>query len=159
ESRAVSEFAEGLDEIVVVEEKRDLVESQLRGALYDLPARPRVHGKRDADGRTLFPWHGELDADAIAERLGPRLVELGAGVAAGIDITFKLLYNRHVAMTGGQDPTGAGDVPSLTRSLEAEGVRRTIVVSEQPDAYRGVELARNATVYPRERYEEAMREL
>src|SRR5262249_40968701 len=48
----------------------------------DLPSRPRVTGKRDADGHAWFPWHGELDADAIAERLGPRLLALGAGEAA-----------------------------------------------------------------------------
>jgi len=266
----VREFAEGLDEIVVVEEKRDLVESQLRSALYDLPRRPRVTGKRDARGRTWFPFHGELDADAVAERLGPRLLEHGAGaatqhrlaeiaevrgrhyqvftprtpnycpgcphsrstvaldgelvgggigchgmapmmtqeerqtinaapmgaegsafigvapfvatphfiqnvgdgtffhsasqslracVAAGINITFKLLYNRHVAMTGGQDPTGANDVVTLTRYLESEGVVRTIVVSEQPEAYRRAPFAANARLYPRERYDDAVREL
>src|SRR5262249_28114931 len=75
----VREFAEGLDEIVVVEEKRDLVESQLRSALYDLSRRPRVTGKRDADGQSWFPYHGELDADSVAERLGARLVGLRAG--------------------------------------------------------------------------------
>jgi len=270
EPEVVRDFADGLDEVMVVEEKRDLVESQLRSVLYDLPRRPRVTGKRDAEGRPWFPWHGELDADAVADRLGPRLVELGAGeparrrlaeiaevrgrqyqvfarrspnycpgcphsrstvaldgelvgggigchgmapmmtqperqtinaapmgaegsafigvapfvdarhfvqnvgdgtffhsasqslracVAAGIDITFKLLYNRHVAMTGGQDVVGSGDVVTLTRYLETEGVRRTIVVSEQATGYRGAALARNAVVYPRERYEEAVREL
>jgi indolepyruvate ferredoxin oxidoreductase len=270
EPKVIGEFAEGLDEVVVVEEKRDLVESQLRSVLYDLPRRPRVTGKRDARGRPWFPWHGELDADAVAERLGSRLIELGAGeaakrrlveiaevrgrqyqvfarrspnycpgcphsrstvaldgelvgggigchgmapmmtqperqtinaapmgaegsafiglapfvdarhfvqnvgdgtffhsasqslracVAAGIDITFKLLYNRHVAMTGGQDVVGSGDVVTLTRYLETEGVKRTIVVAEQPAAYRGKALAGNAAVYPRERYEDAVREL
>src|SRR5262249_26269178 len=75
---------------------------------------------------------------------------LRACVAAGIDITFKLLYNRHVAMTGGQDVTGGSDVVTLTRYLETEGVRRTIVVSEQPEAYRRASLAGNAVVWPRE---------
>jgi len=270
EPAVLRDFADGLDELVVVEEKRDLVEAQVRGALYDLPGRPRVTGKRDAQGRPWFPWHGDLDADAVAERIGPRLVELGAGeparrrlteiagvrarqyqvfsrrspnycpgcphsrstvaldgelvgggigchgmapmmsqperqtinaapmgaegspfigvapfvgpahfvqnvgdgtffhsasqslracVAAGIDITFKLLYNRHVAMTGGQDVTGSNDVVTLTRYLETEGVKRTIVVSEQPSGYRGAPLARSAAVYPRERYEDAVREL
>ncbi|HKA48905.1 MAG TPA: indolepyruvate ferredoxin oxidoreductase family protein [Candidatus Dormibacteraeota bacterium] len=266
----VREFAEGLDEIVVVEEKRDLVESQLRSALYDLSRRPRVTGKRDADGQSWFPYHGELDADAVAERLGARLLGLGAGdpaqhrlaeiaevrgrqyqvftprtpnycpgcphsrstvaldgelvgggigchgmapmmtqqerqtinaapmgaegsafigaapfvatphfiqnvgdgtffhsasqslracVAAGINITFKLLYNKHVAMTGGQDPIGASDVVTLTRYLETEGVARTIIVSEQPEAYRRAPFAANARLYPRERYDDAVREL
>ena len=270
EPTVVREFAEGLDEIVVVEEKRDLIEAQLRSVLYDQPARPRVTGKRDADGRPWFPYHGELDADAVAERLGPRLVELGAGqpaqrrlaemaeirgrhyqvftrrtpnycpgcphsrstvaldgelvgggigchgmapmmtqderktinaapmgaegsafigvapfvdtahfiqnvgdgtffhsasqslracVAAGINITFKLLYNWHVAMTGGQDVVGANDVVTLTRYLETEGVARTIIVSEQPESYRGARFAANTSLWPRERYEDAVREL
>ncbi|HKF76403.1 MAG TPA: DUF6537 domain-containing protein, partial [Candidatus Dormibacteraeota bacterium] len=84
---------------------------------------------------------------------------LRACVAAGLDITFKLLYNRHVAMTGGQALTGGSDVVTLTRYLESEGVKRTIVVSENPGAYRGARLAAGCTVYPRERYEDAVREL
>src|SRR5207248_4501243 len=84
---------------------------------------------------------------------------LRACVAAGVSVTFKLLYNRHVAMTGGQVPTGAQDLVTLTRSLEAEGVRRTIVVSENADAYRGAKLPASARLYPRERYEDAVREL
>ncbi len=271
EPKIVREFAEGLEEIVVVEEKRDLVEAQLRSILYPLERRPRVVGKRDEDGRPLFPIHGELDADTVAERLGPRLLRLptrlpgvtrrlkeleevrgrhyqefsrrtpnycpgcphsrstvsldgqlvGGGigchgmaplmtqeerqtinaapmgaegsafigvapfvdadhfiqnvgdgtffhsasqslratVAAGINITFKLLYNGHVAMTGGQDPTGVQDVPTLTRYLEAEGVARTIIVSEKYDSYQGLEFPANAKLYPRERYEDAVREL
>jgi indolepyruvate ferredoxin oxidoreductase len=84
---------------------------------------------------------------------------LRACVAAGVNVTFKLLYNRHVAMTGGQHPTGAQDVVSLTRYLETEGAKRTAVVSEHADSYRGARLAPTATLYPRERYEDAVRDL
>jgi indolepyruvate ferredoxin oxidoreductase len=78
-----------------------------------------------------------------------------ACVAAEVDITFKLLYNSTVAMTGGQDAVGARTVPDLTRKLEAEGVRRTIVCTDEPHKYRGVEVARNAEVWHRDRLDEA----
>src|SRR5207248_884673 len=66
---------------------------------------------------------------------------LRACVAAGVDVTLKLLYNWHVALTGGQDPTGARDVDTLPRYLEADGVSRTIVVAEDPGAHRSGRLA------------------
>jgi indolepyruvate ferredoxin oxidoreductase len=74
-----------------------------------------------------------------------------ACVAAGVNITYKILYNGHVSMTGGQDVTGALPVPALTRKLEAEGVRKTIVLAEDVQKYRGAVLAGNAEV--RDRYE------
>jgi indolepyruvate ferredoxin oxidoreductase len=267
----VRDFARGLEEVIVVEEKRGLVEEQVKAALYGLDAAPRVVGKSDEHGRPLFPSFGELDTDAVAERLGPRLLRLapdhpgirrrlqqlrqvrsrpvpsvparlpnycsgcphsrststpgegvvGGGigchgmgllmsqqerqvswlvpmgaegapwlgiapfvdrghlfqnvgdgtffhsasqslrnaVAAGANITFKLLYNGHVSMTGGQPITGGKGIPALTQLLEAEGVARTIVVSEQPRRYRRARLARNAKVYSRDRYWEALQEL
>jgi indolepyruvate ferredoxin oxidoreductase len=80
-----------------------------------------------------------------------------ACVAAGVNITFKLLYNSAVAMTGGQDAVGALSVPEITRKLEAEGVRRTIVCAEEPHRYRGTgtALAGNAEVWDRTRLDEA----
>jgi indolepyruvate ferredoxin oxidoreductase len=80
-----------------------------------------------------------------------------ACVAAGVDITFKLLYNAAVAMTGGQDAAGARPVADVTRKLEAEGVVRTIVCAEEPERYRGLRgtLAGNAEVWSRDRLEEA----
>ncbi|HSA52625.1 MAG TPA: 2-oxoacid ferredoxin oxidoreductase, partial [Yinghuangia sp.] len=58
-----------------------------------------------------------------------------ASVAAGVDITFKILYNTAVAMTGGQEVTGLLDVPSMTRALEAEGVAQVVVCAEDPGRY------------------------
>ena len=267
----VRRFAEGLEEVIVVEEKRDFLESQIRSILYDLPRRPKVVGKRDENGSILFPMYGEMDADMVTERLAPRLLRLErregvarrleqlqiirhrpyeifairrpnycsgcphnrstvavdgevigggigchsltglqtqperqisyltqmggegapfigmspftetehffqnigdgtffhsgslgvrAAVAAGINTTFKILFNRTVAMTGGQAPEGGRDVPDLTRLLEAEGVKRTIVVAEEPERYDGLgAMAPNAVVYERERYTDAIREL
>ena len=59
-----------------------------------------------------------------------------ACVAAGVNITYKILYNGHVAMTGGQDAAGALPIPELTRKLEAEGVRKTVVLTEDLEKYR-----------------------
>lgn len=58
-----------------------------------------------------------------------------ACVAAKVNITFRLLYNGHVAMTGGQDATGALAVPELTRKLEAEGVKKIVVLVEDVERY------------------------
>src|SRR5262245_65152705 len=56
-------------------------------------------------------------------------------VSAGTTMTFKLLYNGVVAMTGGQDPAGMLDVPHLCRMLVAEGVSRVAVVAEDAHHY------------------------
>ncbi len=63
-----------------------------------------------------------------------------AAVAAGARITYKLLYNDAVAMTGGQHPQGKRSVPTLTRLLAAEGVAEVVVVSPEPGSYRDVAL-------------------
>jgi indolepyruvate ferredoxin oxidoreductase len=266
----VQRFAAGLEEIIVVEEKRSFVETQFRDCLYGMPNHPRVVGKNTETGAPLFPINGELDADMIAERIGLRLQHLGeapgiaarlatlqairsrhydpflvrkpnycsgcphnrstrmlegqitgggigchgmgglieqaarhttylsqmggeglvwvgaapftdtnhvfqhigdgtyfhsgsqalrACVAAGVNMTFKLLYNGAVAMTGGQDAQGSMAIPQLTHSLAAEGVKKIIVVSESPQRWRHARLASIATLAPREQYFEALQEL
>ena len=83
-----------------------------------------------------------------------------AAISAGVNITFKLLYNGHVAMTGGQDAVGAIPIPALTRKLEAEGVRKIIVLAEDADKYSDPSgLASNCTVRDRNDLEKVLREL
>ncbi|MBY0507784.1 MAG: indolepyruvate ferredoxin oxidoreductase family protein [Bryobacteraceae bacterium] len=263
ETAFAREFAEGLDLLLVIEEKRAFLESHLRDALYDLPTRPRILGKFDRDGQTLVPNYNELDPDLIAtvlERvLGRALVEarvqiarkggpspvrlpnfcsgcphnrstmllegqvagggtgchgmgillpdsgrsyqyatqmggegvpwigmspfserkhifqnLGDGtyfhsgslavqacVAAKVNITFKLLYNGHVAMTGGQAPSGVLAVPELTQKLAAEGVAKIVVLAEDTGAYAGVmdRLAKNVELRDRMELDRTLAEL
>src|SRR5438067_355198 len=269
EPMIVREFARGLEEIFVVEEKRAFVEIFIRDVLYNQADRPRVVGKQDEQGRPLVPANGELDADRIALLLASRLEKkldvasvtarvalvealrerpapltlarqpffcsgcphnrstvvpegsmagggigchgmalamperhtvgtthmggegvqwvgmapftemkhmfqnLGDGtffhsgslairqaVAAGTNMTFKILYNSAVAMTGGQDAAGAMPVPEMTRLLEAEGVKRIIVTTDDPDKYDASVLwGRGAEVWHRDRLDEAQRML
>ncbi|HXF64444.1 MAG TPA: indolepyruvate ferredoxin oxidoreductase family protein [Caldilineaceae bacterium] len=280
EPAIINNFARGLEEIFVVEEKRSFIELFIRDLLYDHPDHPRIVGKRDERGDTLVPAHGELDADQIARLLARRLsgrisadsiaarlariqvalqpVEpaiplhtgpppaeqtepartpyfcsgcphnrslpapegslVGAGigchtmillmdredvtgitqmggegvqwvgaapfteaphffqnlgdgtlfhsgslairqaVAANANITYKILYNSAVAMTGGQPADGGLSPPALTRLLEAEGVKRILVVADDPHKYApGERWADGVEVWPRERLDEAQR--
>ncbi len=73
ETRRLREFAAGLEEIVVVEDKRGFIEGQVRQTLYNLPDRPLVGGKRTPEGEELFPVHGELEGHQMALILGAYL--------------------------------------------------------------------------------------
>ena len=244
------EFVQGLEEILVIEEKAPVVERQIKELLYAVPnaQRPRIAGKADPDGRALISALGELRPSRImpvvAEwlaRLNPALdrralvvdftmpalhsnaadgvrrqpyfwsgcphntstrvpdgsralagigchfmaswmdrgtsglIQMGAegvdwvaqsrftsephvfqnlgdgtyfhsgllairqAVAAGTNITYKLLYNDAVAMTGGQPVDGKLGVPEIARQVEAEGAARIAVVSDDVAKYRGHE--------------------
>ena len=80
---------------------------------------------------------------------------LNYAVASGVNITYKILYNGAVAMTGGQDAAGALPIPALSRRLEAEGVKKIIITSDDPAKYAGVPVAGNAEVWHRDRLLEA----
>ncbi|MGH2822173.1 MAG: indolepyruvate ferredoxin oxidoreductase family protein [Thermoleophilaceae bacterium] len=82
-----------------------------------------------------------------------------AAVAAGVNITYKLLYNEHVAMTGGQAIEGQLSVPDLTRWLELEGVKRIIVTAEDTSRYKGVALSPIADLRGRKELLPAQQEL
>ncbi|RSN25654.1 2-oxoacid ferredoxin oxidoreductase [Amycolatopsis sp. WAC 04169] len=250
EPSIVRRFADGLAEIVVVEEKRSFVESAIKEVLYGTAGAPAVYGKTGPDGRTLCTELGELDPDAIARVLATRLGEhheipsvtawrqrrrrerisvplltrtpyfcsgcphnsstkvpegtvvgggigchamalfmepeqvgdvvgltqmggegaqwLGmepfvdashfvqnigdgtfthsgslavrAAVAAGVNITYKILYNATVAMTGGQDAVGGLSVDRLASLLLVEGVAKVVITSDEPKRLRGVRM-------------------
>ena len=254
-------FAEGLDEVLVVEEKREMLEYQLMQQLYNWKptVRPRIVGKYDDHGHWLLPPDNELDislvAHAIASRLsrihdsadirdrlaffesrkieardyeppssrtpyfcagcphnsstklpeGSRalagigchimainmdrhnetftqmggegvpwigaapfthephvfanlgdgtythsgLLAIRAAVAAKASITYKILYNDAVAMTGGQAAEGQLTVPQIAAQLAAEGVRRIAIASERVGLYRGVRLPDGVKLHDR----------
>jgi indolepyruvate ferredoxin oxidoreductase len=79
--------------------------------------------------------------------------------AAGVNITYKILYNGAVAMTGGQEPSGALPIPALTEKLQAEGVRRIVVMTDDLAKYEGVTLAANSELRHRDELPAVMREL
>ena len=71
-------------------------------------------------------------------------------IGAGVNITFKILYNGTVAMTGGQDSTSSVGVPELATILLAQGVARVAVTTEDPDRYRRVTLPAGVEVHDRD---------
>ncbi|HWP14910.1 MAG TPA: indolepyruvate ferredoxin oxidoreductase family protein, partial [Xanthobacteraceae bacterium] len=241
----LKEFARGLDLIMVVEEKRSLIEVQVREELYGSTNQPVVIGKRDEQENWLFPVKGALDPNDIAIAVGERVLRRGhveeiaqrvsrlkqaqsavhamtdvsartpyfcsgcphnsstvvpqgmrayagigchfmsqwmdrntlgwthmggeganwigeapfskrnhvfqnlgdgtynhsgylairAAAAAGTNITYKILFNDAVAMTGGQRNDGGLTVPIIARQVAAEGARKIVVVTDEPKKY------------------------
>ncbi|MFR9802204.1 indolepyruvate ferredoxin oxidoreductase family protein [Pseudonocardia sp. RS010] len=82
-----------------------------------------------------------------------------AAVAGGASMTFKLLYNDAVAMTGGQQAVGRLSVPEITTLLATEGVRRVVITTDDPGSYRGVALDPIASVRHRDDFAAAEAEL
>ena len=88
------------------------------------------------------------------------LLAIRAAVAAGVNITYKILYNDAVAMTGGQPLDGPITVPQITRQLAAEGVERIVVLAEDPAHYpRDAGFAPGVQVRAREDLDAVQREL
>ncbi len=88
------------------------------------------------------------------------VLAIRAAIAAKVNITYKVLFNDAVAMTGGQ-PSDTGLTPQiLTRQLAAEGVGRIVVVTDEPDKYPpGVDFAAGVTVRHRDDLDEVQRDL
>ena len=63
------------------------------------------------------------------------LLAIRAAAAAGVNITYKILYNDAVAMTGGQPIEGSLTVPQVAQQVLAEGARKIVIVSDEPDKY------------------------
>ncbi|MDF3887168.1 indolepyruvate ferredoxin oxidoreductase family protein [Cupriavidus basilensis] len=81
-------------------------------------------------------------------------------INAGVNITYKILYNSAVAMTGGQPVDGQLDVPGMTRELASEGAKRIVVVTDEPQKYAVVkDLAPGVTIRHRDELDAVQREL
>ncbi|WP_157268286.1 indolepyruvate ferredoxin oxidoreductase family protein [Azohydromonas aeria] len=88
------------------------------------------------------------------------LLAVRQSIAAGVNITYKILFNDAVAMTGGQPVEGQMRVPEMTQELAAEGVKRIVIVSDTADAYRAMPgLAAGVTVRDRTELDAVQREL
>ncbi len=131
------------------------------------------HGKGTVTGITQMGGEGAQFAGIQPFAGGRHVVQnLGDGtfhhsaslavrfaVAAGLNITYKLLYNDVVAMTGAQQVQGQLSVADLTRWLALEGVRKVIVTTEDPKRYKKVRLDPIATVRHRDELADAQAEL
>jgi indolepyruvate ferredoxin oxidoreductase len=268
--RELKEFASGLDLIIVVEEKRSLIEVQVREELYGTANQPVCIGKRDEAGNWLFPVKGALDPNEVAICIGERLLKYGhndeisarvarlkefqriaaetadvaqripyfcsgcphnsstvvpegmrayagigchymaqwmdrstlgytqmggeganwigeapfsnrphvfqnlgdgtynhsgylairAAIASNTNITYKILFNDAVAMTGGQPNDGGLTVPQVARQVAAEGAQRVVVVTDEPHKYpRDTEWPPGLTIHHRDELNAVQKEL
>ncbi len=266
----LADFAQGLDLIIVVEEKRSLIEVQVREELYGTANQPVCIGKKDEQGNWLFPVKGALDPNDVAICIGERLLRIGsndelaanvarlkaaqraqaetadvanrtpyfcsgcphntstrvpegsrayagigchymsqwmdrktlgytqmggeganwigespfsnrdhvfqnlgdgtynhsgylairAAVAAGTKMTYKILFNDAVAMTGGQANDGGLTVDQIARQVAAEGVKRIEVVTDEPWKYpKDTEWPRGVTIHHRDELDAVQRDL
>ena len=259
EPGTLTEFAAGLDLLIVVEEKRSLIEQQARSILYGRAGAPPIIGKEDENGNVLFPSESALNPLHIAAVIGARAAELRgnrkledrsnklaailsrehssqlverkpyfcagcphnssthvpedsrayagigchwmvqfmdrrtlgythmggeganwigearfskrghvfqnmgdgtynhsgllairAALASGTNMTFKILYNDAVAMTGGQSHEGNLSPLQIARDVTALGVSRVDLVTDSPKSYRGRELPGDTRVHHRD---------
>jgi len=263
-----AKFAEGLEKIIVVEEKRGLIEPQLKEVLYGKAGAPEVIGKRDEVGKILFRSNAALDPNEIAVAIGRRvlarmsdarlaacvaeqerlearvaekpamdrtpyfcsgcphntgtrvpegsralagigchfmaqfmdrntagftqmggegaswvgeapfvktkhvfqnigdgtyyhsgLLAVRAAAASGVNVTYKILYNDAVAMTGGQHVDGPLTVPQITLQVYGEGAKKIAVVTDEPEKYPSTEeWAPGVTIHHRDDYDQVQRE-
>ena len=88
------------------------------------------------------------------------LLAIRQAIAAGVNITYKILFNDAVAMTGGQPVEGQMRVPEMTQELRAEGVKRIVIVTDTPEAYRAMPgMADGVTVRERTELDAVQRDL
>ncbi|MBC2778970.1 indolepyruvate ferredoxin oxidoreductase family protein [Parasphingopyxis marina] len=88
------------------------------------------------------------------------LLAIRAAVAAGVNITYKILVNDAIAMTGGQEIAGKMRVDTLTRQVHAEGARAIAVVTDHPEQYGAeADFAPGTTVHHRDDLDEVQRRM
>ncbi len=88
------------------------------------------------------------------------LLAIRAAVAAKVPITYKILFNDAVAMTGGQQVDGPLNVPMIVKQLDGEGVQKIVVVTDEPEKYQAdVGMPDGIPVFHRDQLDEVQREL
>jgi indolepyruvate ferredoxin oxidoreductase len=88
------------------------------------------------------------------------LLAIRAAIASKANITYKILYNDAVAMTGGQPVDGVLTVPQITHQLAAEGATKIVIVTDEPEKYHAnVGLAPGITIHHRDQLDDVQREL
>ena len=128
EPTATHAFAEGLEEILVVEEKRSIVEDQLTGQLYNLHVakRPRVVGEFDEAGQSLLPNYGELTPAAVARAIAGRIGRFYTSAAMRARLEFLEHKERSLARprkTAERTPYFCSGCPHNTSTKVPEGSR------------------------------------
>jgi len=87
------------------------------------------------------------------------LLAIRQGVASGVNMTYKILYNDAVAMTGGQKVDGPLSPQHVVRQMHAEGVTPIVLVTDEPEIYRPSELPPGTTVRHRDELDAVQREM
>ncbi|HMS81249.1 MAG TPA: indolepyruvate ferredoxin oxidoreductase family protein, partial [Burkholderiaceae bacterium] len=117
------------------------------------------------------PWIGQApfsDETHLFANLGDGtyyhsgLLAVRASIAAGVNITYKILYNDAVAMTGGQPHDGTLNVPMIVAQVRAEGARKVVVVTDEPakyDVIRGAPPFDGVEIHHRDRLDAVQRAL
>ena len=128
EPEAIRRFAEGLEEIIVVEEKRGVVESQLKEQLYNWHAqrRPLIIGKQDERGEWLLPPNGELTPALIARVLAKRMRRFHSSTDIEERVRFLEQQDRRLAAVGNEvqrQPHFCSGCPHNTSTRVPEGSR------------------------------------
>ncbi len=114
------------------------------------------------------PWIGQkdfTDEKHIFANLGDGtyfhsgILAVRASIAAKANITYKILYNDAVAMTGGQPIDGTLTVPQIHDQLVAEGITKVVIVSDEPDNIRQLGIRSETEIYHRNDLDDVQRML
>jgi indolepyruvate ferredoxin oxidoreductase len=136
------------------------------GMVMQMPARRTILGTHmGGEGATWIGQSPFLSEQHVFQNLGDGtyqhsgLLALRAAAAAGVNITYKILYNDAVAMTGGQPVDGRPDVSAIARQVIAEGAREVAVVSDEPEKYARSALPSSCQIYHRRDLDKVQRRL
>jgi len=126
EPQGVKEFAAGLERVLVVEEKRGLIESQLKEILYDTQNPPPIIGKRDSRGARLLTEEGALNSTQVAHAIAAHLLDKSnhsAVVAARFSQIDSLLKREFSPLSMSRMPYFCAGCPHNSSTLLPEGAR------------------------------------